>query len=291
MTHYIYTITNTENGKLYIGRTGNPTNRKRSHFNKLRKGRHENPKLQNAWDKYGEICFVFDVVDECQEEGIYDLEKSWFAKYGEDEDLLYNCHFNSEGGKSLTPTGIQRNIDRIIPILDEGYLTGKGLNKLAKEHGVSSGYLANHIGEWEQLRGLVYEHPQTRLTKLNMKRFINDYNDNPDLAIANRDSYGISHRSFVKYLPDYGMSLEDIHQTKWKSEAIKRAREAYEYKVTTRCTVSEALRHTGANVTTFYKYVGEWRSKDNRPFNSEEIARCVILEMQDGMTMNKACKK
>lgn len=58
-----------------------------------------------------------------------------------------------------------------------------------------------------------------------------------------------------------------------------------------RCTVMEALKYAEAGVSTFYKYVDEWRAKDSRAFNSEEVTRCVILEMQDGMPMNKACKK
>ena len=290
-SNYIYSITNTTNGKLYIGRTKNPDQRRRSHFNKLRQSKHENPKLQNAWNKYGEECFIFSIVDECKKEEVYDLETKWFDRYDRDEDLMYNCHFNSDGGKSLTKSGIQRNIDRMMPIIQDGYETGLGINKLAKKYCVSSEYIVNHIPIWETETGLVYQHPQTKEVIARLDKFAADFKEDEETTLANRDSYGISHKSFTKYLPEYGLTLEDVYKTKWREESIEKARLAYEYKIENRCTVMEAIRHTGANPTTLYKYIDEWRASDDRPFNSEEVSQCVILEMKDGMSMSKACKK
>jgi predicted GIY-YIG superfamily endonuclease len=58
--HCIYKITNTQNGKYYVGRTENFTRRKRSHFSHLRRGTHHNPKLQASFNKWGEGCFRMD---------------------------------------------------------------------------------------------------------------------------------------------------------------------------------------------------------------------------------------
>lgn len=42
----IYKITNTKNGKVYIGQTNNIDKRKEQHFSALDKGKHENKSMQ-----------------------------------------------------------------------------------------------------------------------------------------------------------------------------------------------------------------------------------------------------
>lgn len=59
----IYQIKNTVNGKIYIGSSSNLTQRKKDHFRKLRHNRHSNAHLQNAFNKYGEDNFVFEVIE------------------------------------------------------------------------------------------------------------------------------------------------------------------------------------------------------------------------------------
>lgn len=60
---FIYSITNLVNQKIYIGQTVNPTNRFAYHKNYLRNNKHDNPHLQNAWNKYGEQSFSFNIVE------------------------------------------------------------------------------------------------------------------------------------------------------------------------------------------------------------------------------------
>lgn len=62
MTFAVYCITNTHNGRRYFGSSTCPARRWREHKSKLRSGKHANPALQNAWNKYGSECFVFSVV-------------------------------------------------------------------------------------------------------------------------------------------------------------------------------------------------------------------------------------
>jgi len=60
----IYAIRNKTNGKVYIGKTTTDfANRWRSHRSKLRRGVHSNSHLQSAWLLYGEIAFVFEMVE------------------------------------------------------------------------------------------------------------------------------------------------------------------------------------------------------------------------------------
>jgi group I intron endonuclease len=59
----IYKIINTLNGKFYVGSTMDTRERFRTHRNKLRRGVHHCLHLQAAWNKYGEVCFVFILME------------------------------------------------------------------------------------------------------------------------------------------------------------------------------------------------------------------------------------
>lgn len=59
----IYCITNTVNGKVYIGSAIRVKNRFRQHRSDLRLGRHGNEKLQRAWNKYGPQAFDLKVIE------------------------------------------------------------------------------------------------------------------------------------------------------------------------------------------------------------------------------------
>ena len=57
MKCYIYKIINNVTGEKYVGQTTNFSRRINDHKEKLRAGKHANPKLQASWNKYGEECF------------------------------------------------------------------------------------------------------------------------------------------------------------------------------------------------------------------------------------------
>jgi group I intron endonuclease len=62
---YLYKITNTKNGKWYIGSTINPPERRfRTHKYNLNKGSHANQKLQASWNVHGQENFKFEVIGE-----------------------------------------------------------------------------------------------------------------------------------------------------------------------------------------------------------------------------------
>lgn len=62
----IYRITNTVNNKFYIGSSKDIKNRWRKHRYDLKHNCHPNQHLQNAWNKYGESVFAFDVIEVCE---------------------------------------------------------------------------------------------------------------------------------------------------------------------------------------------------------------------------------
>lgn len=61
----VYIIKNTINGNTYIGSSKDIHGRFYTHRYELRKQKHHCRYLQNAWDKYGESNFVFEILEEC----------------------------------------------------------------------------------------------------------------------------------------------------------------------------------------------------------------------------------
>lgn len=59
----IYKITNIQNSKFYIGSAINYIQRIRVHKSELRKCTHHSIYLQNAWNKYGEENFKFEILE------------------------------------------------------------------------------------------------------------------------------------------------------------------------------------------------------------------------------------
>ena len=59
----IYQIVNLIDGKKYVGSSKNLYKRKSSHFYNLKNNKHRNCHLQNAFNKYGEENFSFEVIE------------------------------------------------------------------------------------------------------------------------------------------------------------------------------------------------------------------------------------
>ena len=71
----VYRIRNNVNGKVYIGSTINFKRRKVDHFKELRGNKHPNPKLQKAYNKYGEENIVFEIVEYVAPEKLLEREQ------------------------------------------------------------------------------------------------------------------------------------------------------------------------------------------------------------------------
>ena len=76
----IYQITCASTGKIYIGSAINLRRRWQLHLIGLRSGRHVNRHLQNAWIKYGEASFQFEVVEFTEPSTLLNREQYWLDK-------------------------------------------------------------------------------------------------------------------------------------------------------------------------------------------------------------------
>lgn len=98
----VYKILNTVNGRAYIGSTSCFKARWKVHRRDLRAGKHANQSLQNAWDKYGEIAFVFSIIEVVGDRlGLIDSENNAMRIARNSGVKLYNIRVASESNLGL----------------------------------------------------------------------------------------------------------------------------------------------------------------------------------------------
>jgi len=263
---YIYVIENKISEKFYIGRTNNPAARKRGHFSELRRGIHNNPRLQASFNKHGKQAFEFRVVDSATSDVIKIKEAEWFAAFDENKSYLYNCHFETFGGPKICKPHTQERAAKIskaikngtrkyiFNILDERY-AGASLKSLAKKHGVGINTLISYTLEWEQLRGLkMPKSVQQESARQKVAEFARIFKIIGDTAVRELKTFKVSRKSLIKYLPEFGLSIEDLRIDGWKQEAKQKALAAIQMVKETKCTAQHAVKVCGATSVTFYKY-------------------------------------
>lgn len=100
----VYKITNTVNGKFYIGSSKNIKNRWFKHTALLRHNKHENLHLQNAWNKYKEENFVFEILELCELEDLLIREQYYLDTLLFAQEFIHNKDKRFyELGYNLTP--------------------------------------------------------------------------------------------------------------------------------------------------------------------------------------------
>ena len=110
MNSGIYLIT--INYKIYIGSSNNIYKRRASHLYRLRKNTHNNPILQNLFNKYGENLFTFSILENCSVDDLLKREQYWI-------DLMNPyININREVAKSST-LGKKLSIDRVNSMIEK----------------------------------------------------------------------------------------------------------------------------------------------------------------------------
>lgn len=91
----IYQIRNKVNSKIYIGSTNDVRLRWNNHRSSLNRGAHENPYLQNAWDKHGEDNFEFSILEEVNDNNRIEREIHFLNENKScDREIGYNIDEN-----------------------------------------------------------------------------------------------------------------------------------------------------------------------------------------------------
>jgi group I intron endonuclease len=86
----VYRIVNVVNGKLYVGSSTDVKYRLWRHQHELLCNKHENRYLQNAWNKYGELSFSFEILFYCKREWLLQREQEMIDYYQSANGKGYN---------------------------------------------------------------------------------------------------------------------------------------------------------------------------------------------------------
>lgn len=98
----IYSITNTINGRRYIGSASQLASRWGRHRFDLRNAVHSNKILERSWKKNGEESFVFEVLEFCEKTDLIEREQVWLDKTW--PDGLFNIRLVAHSGAGLKHT-------------------------------------------------------------------------------------------------------------------------------------------------------------------------------------------
>lgn len=100
MKCYIYFIINQIDNKRYVGQTTNFSRRKNQHIRKLKDNIHPNPKLQNAWNTYGEENFIIEKItyENLSKQELDEMEIYYIKKYNTFGENGYNLTEGGTGG-------------------------------------------------------------------------------------------------------------------------------------------------------------------------------------------------
>ena len=121
---YIYKITNTVSGKMYVGETKEEDVERRwkQHKNTIKHGR-GCPALQDAVRKYGWNVFKFEIVVICFDENRYAMEQYYIKKYNTLTPNGYNITLGGVGGgfvgKKHTPETLAKIKESLAKFKEE----------------------------------------------------------------------------------------------------------------------------------------------------------------------------
>jgi group I intron endonuclease len=95
----IYSITNKNNGKKYVGSAMNYNVRRVRHLSELRRQRHHSSKLQNSFNKHGENVFEFGILEVVEDiNQLIQTEQKWIDKLKPEYNMTLIAGLNSNLG-------------------------------------------------------------------------------------------------------------------------------------------------------------------------------------------------
>lgn len=145
----IYKITNTVNGKCYIGQSTDLPNRIRKHIKTLLNGTNRNEHLQNAYKKYGPGSFTIEIIEECSEEQLDAREIFWIDFYKSyDRNFGYNKTPGGKGGNGYFEILAQKEKESLRQKMSESK-TGM-LNPIYGTYCYTDGVVIKYIKDTER---------------------------------------------------------------------------------------------------------------------------------------------
>lgn len=149
MKNVIYKIRNVLNEHYYVGSTVNSRKRFWAHRKALRNNNHDCVHLQRAWNKYGEDCFKFEIVQKYEtREELYPAEQKWLNEHF-GQSYMYNVSANADSPmRNASPEMRAHLAEKTKAWLErDGHpRLGVVLSDTAKQN-ISNGRGGKHAGE------------------------------------------------------------------------------------------------------------------------------------------------
>jgi predicted GIY-YIG superfamily endonuclease len=150
MKNVIYQIRNVVNGHYYVGSTVDSRKRFWAHRKALRTGAHDCVHLQRAWNKYGEDCFVFEILKQLdRREDLFLEEQTYIAEHF-GRDYFYNVSAHAASPMRDISAELRTHLSQKT----KEYLARHGSPRLGKTHSeetrakLSASKLANPTRAW-----------------------------------------------------------------------------------------------------------------------------------------------
>lgn len=184
----IYKITNKANNKKYIGQSNNVENRlKNGHLKPLLNNKHKNEHLQAAFNKYGIQNFLFEIIEECEEDLLNEREQYWIE--------YYKCYLPENGynhiiGDFFKPLKLTNNDKlEIINVFKNDPYYDKGI--IAKKYNVSCSTIYGILNEFDikKPKKIITDEQKQKISKtLKGRKLSKEHYEN--VKKANQKSHG-----------------------------------------------------------------------------------------------------
>lgn len=227
----IYKIINTKNNKIYVGSSVDIKKRWSTHRSKLRGSYHVNNYLQNAWNKYGEGAFEFEVIKKVNN---YEELISAEQKYLEKLKPEYNIQLSA--GERWGFKHSKETIEKLRKINLGGKNGNYGRKHTAKEKELMSKNHADFSGKNHPMYGTKREFTEETIERLREAS-----------AGKNNPMYGKKHNSETrrkiskahrgKEKPEKQGSRH--HNSKLTEDDVLKIRKIYKEKNTTHAKLAE----------------------------------------------------
>lgn len=164
----IYKIVNKIDGKYYVGSTNNFQKRwKSGHKLPLIENRHENSKLQNAWNKHGPENFDCQLVESVEVEKLLEVEQKYLDIARNETDKCYNLSFIA--GKVEMTNEVRQKLSKAHTGKKLSEETRKKMSNRMKGVQLTLGYKHTEeskrkIGDWNR-GGTITEEQKTQISQ------------------------------------------------------------------------------------------------------------------------------
>lgn len=190
MVAYIYKITNTLNGQVYVGKTHDLNKRILQHFSDLKKGKHHSHKLQRAVDKYGIDNFKisFKEVEVLDEDALSLLEIQEIEKCDS-----YNNGYNETLGGDGNKTSLSFEESILVYQILQRY---KGVNRQIARYFSCDHTVIDNLAKNELYARIEFD--EDKMNELIKKIGLEDQNKNENYIAHN--SKKLDHQQCLEFL-------------------------------------------------------------------------------------------